>query len=87
MGVQDVFNQSCANKQKFKTRENALKRVREIAKRGRIISEKNIYLCDFCGRYHLGHSWKIDKVLEKVRLDDMKNRAYLACLPSYPGGM
>lgn len=66
MGIEQVFEQSCAKKQRFKSRQAAARRVRDIARTGRIITESNIYHCDFCNGWHLGHSHKIDKILREI---------------------
>lgn len=71
MSAETVFNQSCLHKQKFKSLRAAERRVRAMAKNGVMISRKNIYRCDFCQHWHLGHSIKIEKILEDIKKNSL----------------
>ncbi len=50
----------CESKQKYNNAKGAESRMKLKRKRGIIVSPYNIYLCKYCGKYHIGHKKIID---------------------------
>ena len=60
---QEVYKSfKCDRKREFNTIKSATNFLKHAKKAGVIISETlQIYECEFCGKYHLGHSKKENK--------------------------
>lgn len=48
----------CEGKRKYKSKKNAELALRRIKKTGILVENANIYECEFCQHYHLGHKRK-----------------------------
>lgn len=46
---------ACTRKKKYNTTLQAEKAVKRLRKKGLIIDGHNIYKCQYCDDYHLGH--------------------------------
>lgn len=60
---QEVYRSfKCDRKRPFNTVKSAVNFLKHAKKKGVIVSDNlDIYECEFCGKYHLGHSKKGEK--------------------------
>jgi len=57
--TEEVFRWNhCEKKKKYTSIKMATKRIKQIKKRGNICDGLNVYLCKYCGFYHIGHKAK-----------------------------
>jgi len=46
---------ACKNKIAYSKHTDAIKGVVSLKKNGKLGFKYNIYICEFCGKYHVGH--------------------------------
>lgn len=53
---------SCTGKQQHRTAEEGLRHIGQLRRSGQIAGFRmNVYRCQFCKQYHIGHAGRIQK--------------------------
>lgn len=60
MRQESAFSQyhSCERKKKFKSQKTAMMELKKIKKTGKLVENAEIYKCQFCDKFHLGHKMR-----------------------------